>query len=296
MIGIAPLLLLALAAPASPAALPAGSLRTARLEIRFAPALDGPARALAAVAESDLDDLCTDLGGCPEGPPLVVVVADDNAELRRHLGEGVPPWASGVAFPEGGGAGVALSGGRSWAEVRRTFRHELSHLLLHRVVAGRAVPRWFKEGFATVQSGGWSFDRVRALTGAALTGRLLRFDDLERRFPTGAGEVNLAYAQAIAFVSFLLGQDVDAFGRAIRALRDGAALPAALVAGYGRSVAQLESDWHDALTRDYRLVPLLTGGTTLWVVATMIFLLGYLRRRRQAQATLARWEAEETIV
>jgi len=39
------------------------------------------------------------------------------------------------------------------------------------------------------------------------------------------------------------------------------------------------------LTRDYRWVPLLSGGTTLWVAITVLFLAGYVRRRCQGAPT-----------
>ena len=275
--------------------LPDGAARTERLELRFEPAERGPALALALVAEGDIDELCAPLGGWPGGERLTLVVAPDAAGLQQALGPGVPDWATGIALPSKGLGGIHLSarGSRGWPGIRHTFRHELSHLLLYRAAGLRHVPRWFDEGFATVQAGGWSFDRVRTLTAAALTGRLLRVADLDRRFPRRPGEVNLAYAQAISLVAFLISDDAEAFAGALAGLRAGEPLEAALAGAYGRSVAELERSWHDALTRDYRLVPLLTGGTTLWVAITVLFLVGYVRRRRDARRRLARWEDEE---
>jgi len=276
-------------------ALPSGALRTDRVELRFAPPERGAAEALARVAEADLDELCEPLGGWPGGAPFTLVVAPDSDTLRESLGGGVPDWATGIAFPAKGIGGVHLSasGSRGWRQIRNTFRHELSHLLLYRAAGGRRSPRWFDEGFATVQAGGWSFARVRTLTAAALTGRLMPIADLERHFPRRPGEVNLAYAQAIALVSFLIAEDEDAFAATLASLRAGESFERALTGAYGRTTAQLEAGWHAALTRDYRLVPLLTGGTTLWVAITLLFLVGYVRRRRSARAKLALWEAEE---
>jgi len=277
------------------ASLPSASIRTERLDLRFEEAERGPAQALARVAEDDLDALCEPLGGWPGGTPFTIVVASDRAALQRLLGPGVPDWAAGVAFPKADLAGVHLSatGGRGWPGIRRTFRHELAHLLLYRAAGGRRVPRWFNEGFATVQAREWSFSRVRTLTAAALTGRLLPIKALDRRFPARPGEVGLAYAQAVALVSFLIAEDEDAFAQVLAGIRDGRPFPEALATAYGASLPELERRWHEALTRDYRWVPLLTGGTTLWVGITALFLLGYLRRRRRSRATLARWEAEE---
>lgn len=279
------------------AVLPAGRIDTARLSVRFDESDRVPATALSRMVDAVVDDLCEDLAGCgPEvlTPPLRVVAARDLAGLRAALGPGVPEWAAGIAYPHEGVAGVRMdprAGG--WGEVERTLRHELSHLLLHRAVGGRPVPAWFREGFAMIQARQWSFDRARSLTAAALTGRLLSLHDLEEGFPSGRGEVTLAYAQAAAVVGSLLRDDPVAFVALLRAVRAGQPFRDALQRAYGAPVAALEERWRADLSTDYALVPLVTGGGTVWTVATALFLLAYLRRRRAARATLLRWENED---
>jgi hypothetical protein len=285
---------------AVPPTLPPGSIDTGRVVVRFEEADRVSATALSRLAEPTLDALCADFGDCPEDafePKLQVVVSDDMAGLRKALGPAVPAWAAGVAFPPEGVAGVRMDPrGGGWGEVERTFRHEMSHLLLHRIVAGRPVPRWFKEGFAMLQAREWSFDRARSLSAAALTDRLLDLDDLERRFPERRGEITLAYAQASAVVGHLLSSDPNAFARMLLDVRNGAQFDTALEHAYSTSIGQLEAQWRDALNTDYALIPLLTGGTSIWVLATLIFLVGYVRRRRSDRITLAQWEEEESFV
>jgi hypothetical protein len=105
--------------------------------------------------------------------------------------------------------------------------------------------------------------------------------------------VDLAYAQAVALVAFLMAEDRAAFAQALAALRAGRPFADALEGAYGAPTAELERRWLQALTRDYRLVPLLTGGTTLWAAAALALVAGYVRRRRRARARLSRWEEEE---
>lgn len=285
--------------PSAPLPLPPGSLDTGRVVVRFEERDRVSATALSRLAEPTLDALCADFGGCPEGalaPKLVVVVAPDLPGLRKALGPSVPDWAAGIAYPPHGVAGVRMDPrGAGWDEVERTFRHEMSHLLLHRVVDGRPVPRWFKEGFAMLQAREWSFDRAKALSAAALSDRLLDLDDLERRFPERRGEITLAYAQASAVVGHLLRSDPQAFARMLLGVRNGASFDAALQEAYGAGMGDLEAQWQDALNTDYALIPLLTGGTTIWVIAAFIFLLGYARRRRLDRITLNRWAEEESF-
>ena len=281
------------------AALPAGALDTGRVVIRFEEANRAPATALSALAESTVDDLCEDLGGCDDAlfqPPLQVVASPDLEGLRASLGPGVPAWAAGIAMPERGVAGVRMDPRRGgWGDVERTFRHEMSHLLLHRAVGGRPLPRWFKEGFAMLQAREWSFERARALSAAALSDRLLDLEDLERRFPERRHEISLAYAQASAVVGRLLKSDGDAFVALLAKVRAGEPFAVALESAYQATTGELEARWHDDLNTHYALVPLATGSTTIWTLASLIFLLGYARRRRADRRTLDRWEAEEQM-
>ena len=282
------------------ATLPAGQIDSGRVVVRFQEADRTAATALSRLAEPTVDALCADFGACPLGafePKLQVVASPDLAGLRAALGPDVPDWAAGIAFPAKGVAGVRMDPrGHGWDEVERTFRHEMSHLLLHRVVGGHPVPRWFKEGFAMLQAKEWSFDRARSLSAAALTDRLLDLDDLERRFPERRGEITLAYAQASAIVGHLLRSDPQAFSAMILAVRAGEPFSQALQRSYGRGLADLEAGWHDALNTDYALIPLVTGGSTIWLIATFIFLIGYVRRRRSDRITLSRWEEEESFL
>ena len=144
-----------------------------------------------------------------------------------------------------------------------------------------------------LQAKEWSFERARALSAAALTDNLLDLDDLERGFPRGRGEVTLAYAQASAVVGQMLREDSAAFVDLLRRTRQGRPFRAALEESYGAPMADIEAAWRSELDTDYALVPLLTGGGTVWVVASLIFLLGYARRRRESRRTLARWADEE---
>ncbi len=281
-------------------ALPPGQIDTGRVVVRFQESDRVAATALSRLAEPTVDALCADFGECPPGafdPKLQVVATPDLGGLRAALGPGVPAWAAGIAFPPEGVAGVRMDPrGRGWGEVERTFRHEMSHLLLYRVVQGRPVPRWFKEGFAMLQARQWSFERAKSLSAAALTDRLLDLDDLERRFPERRGEITLAYAQASAIVGHLLRSDPQAFARMLLAVRGGTPFMESLQRSYGSDLDNLEAGWHDALNTDYALIPLLTGGSTIWVLASFIFLIGYVRRRRADRRTLARWEQEESFL
>ncbi len=144
-----------------------------------------------------------------------------------------------------------------------------------------------------LQAREWSFERARALSAAALSDRLLDLEDLERRFPERRHDITLAYAQASAVVGRLLKSDGDAFVALLAKVRAGEPFGVALESAYQATTRELEARWHADLNTHYALIPLATGSTTIWTLATLIFLFGYARRRRADRRTLDRWEVEE---
>ena len=55
-------------------------------------------------------------------------------------------------------------------------------------------------------------------------------------------------------------------------------------------------NWRKKLKIRYAWVPFIFSGTGLWFTLTLLFLLGYLARRRRSQSTLERMRAEEGYV
>jgi MYXO-CTERM domain-containing protein len=149
-------------------------------------------------------------------------------------------------------------------------------------VSHRELPRWFKEGFAIYQSGEWSFGRTRALAGGVLSGRLLSLEAIHDQFPTSIYDIELAYAQSIDFVSFLLGEYGPAkFHRLVGLLRRGWSFFLAVEEAYDDGLANIEEAWHRDLKMRFTWIPVVTGTATLWFLATLVFLAAFLKRRRR---------------
>lgn len=84
--------------------------------------------------------------------------------------------------------------------------HEVVHVLLDQYAGafGPRVPRWLHEGLAQHLSGDtYLGSREEDLVFPAVTGRLLRFQDLEDDFPDDADQRKQAYAQSFSFVAYL---------------------------------------------------------------------------------------------
>jgi hypothetical protein len=213
-------------------------------------------------------------------------------------GAWVPLWAAGVAYPEQNLIVMlsprAIKGSR--IDPVQVLAHEFSHVALGRALAGSRVPAWLNEGLAIYESREWRLSRIAVLTRASLMDRLIPLPVLTGSFPANAEEAELAYAEGFMFVSFLINQaGREAFHRLIRDYTRHGDLEAALRRGTGMSLDELEQRWLFYLKMRVSWIPLITSVTTLWFVAALIFLLGYLRKRRQAARRLAEMAREEEM-
>lgn len=265
------------------------------LRFHFSPADRLAAQELLRTGLPAREAIAADLGR-DDGWTWDIYLAHDRDAFARLLGD-PPRWMSGVAFPAAGWAAIRLDprGEQPWREIEETFRHELSHLMLRRATGPQAaIPRWFSEGFAIYQAREWSFSRASILTRAILRGRVFRLDEISASFPVEPDALQVAYAQSVAFTGYLLEQGREgAFGRMLAALAREQPFPRAIAAAYGRSLEELEGEWQDQLERDYAWVPLLLGGSTLWIGVTLLFLLAYLLHRKERRRRMARWAVEE---
>ena len=211
-------------------------------------------------------------------------------------GTWVPLWAAGVAYPVENVIVLrsprAVKGGR--IDVVDVFAHEFSHIALGRALAGVRVPVWLNEGLAIYEAREWTFSRISVLTTAALTDRLIPLPVLALSFPAEAGPAELAYAEGFMFVSFLINKvGREAFHRLLRDYTRYGDLEGALRRGTGMSLADLEEGWLFYLKLRVSWIPMITSVSALWFVMALIFIYGYMRKKRQAEQRLREMLEEE---
>ncbi len=207
-----------------------------------------------------------------------------------------PPYGSGVAYLELKLVLLTLSapGSNEGVDLDEVFRHELSHVALEDAVLHRHVPHWFNEGLAIYESGEFPWLRRKTLMDATLSGTVLPLAALDRSFPRENYEVSIAYAESADFVRFLMrDSDRQRFTAMIERVRDGQSFDRAVADAYGSDLRKLEFQWREELSKRFTYIPVLTGGSLVWVLVIGALVYGYVRRRRRAKATLARWEKEE---
>ncbi|HOX45804.1 MAG TPA: peptidase MA family metallohydrolase [Myxococcota bacterium] len=281
------LLLLLATAPAVLAAA-RGETRRGELWVTFPAGRERAGQAFLEQAERDLVRLGRELG---QGPGAIEIgLAEDFAEMKRLAppGRAPPSWAAGLAFPRERLLLLRLDARVEGLDgLERILSHELAHLCLARATRLRPLPRWFHEGFAVYAAGEFSFGRAATLAHAALSGRLFSLEALVDSFPEDPAQAELAYAESIDFVGYLLGtQGRPAFQRLIGLLGEGWALPDALEEAYDASLAGLERRWRTDLERRATWIPLLTGAGAVWALVAALMGAVFLRRRRARRLAL----------
>lgn len=236
--------------------------------------------------------------GAPVLSRVRVDVARTPGEMATLAPEGAPypEYAAGVAYSEIGLVLLTIAPVHptDQHDLVQVFRHELAHIALADALGGAHVPRWFNEGFAVLASGETSYQRLGTLWQATVADTLLPLNQLEVAFPKDESTAEIAYAQAVDVVRYLIRErEHFRFHGLIERLRAGEEFPSALLGSYNVTIDELEREWREDVAKKYTFWPVLFSGTAVWAGVLGLFVLGWRRRRNQARATLNRWAEEE---
>jgi hypothetical protein len=231
-------------------------------------------QALSAV-QSDLQtklvgELHVDFVGSPESFAAV---------MTEHGASGWPEsWISGLAILDQdriivqvNGPGALLTG--------ETVRHELAHVAIHALTAGKtSLPRWYHEGVATWLAGEDVSERLReGLPELDARGTLAQ---LNKRFSDSHKTVQTAYATAASFVRFALkrGGGAHALLNLHARMRAGLEFSPAFTATFGMDPEALYELYGAMTTTPDPSWLKLFGENTLWPFASVLAALGLLWR------------------
>ena len=178
-------------------------------------------------------------------------------------------------------------------ELGALFRHGMAHLAIDEAVGRHhAVPRWLHEGYAIHFAEQAVWERGRALWWAAMRQRTIPMNELDWHLHGVVEPSSPAAAQAADLVRFL-GDEPDKFGQLFAELREGNDFESALGTAYLTDEAALEHRWRDETARGGAFVPVLLGGTGLWVFLALFITLR--RRRSKRRETAERPDDTPTI-
>ncbi|MCB1154707.1 hypothetical protein KDL45_13715 [bacterium] len=227
-----------------------------------------------------------------------VVVAPDveayNAVQSRSI---VPEWSVGTANWRRNR--IVLLSPRGGFEVDKrldiegVFKHEVSHIILGRALAGVENPNWLDEGIAKYQSEPWNIDKSWAMTVASLSDQLIPLQKLNHWWPKDEKRARIAYLQSQAFVDYLFRQaKVHVL---VEHLREGRDIETALFLTTGYRGATLDDEFKDFFEREYTWVNLLIGDNVIWGAASLIFLVVVVISFRRSRLKLRRMELEDEL-
>ncbi len=224
-----------------------------------------------------------------------IYLADTIEQFNRKVGREMPVWVVGVAL--GGRNTVVLKSysiaRRGGSNIRKTVRHELTHVVLDANYEMDFLPRWLNEGIAMWQADEPTVRGSVNLTVAALLNRFIPIENLDSEFSTVRGDVaSVCYGESRSLVEFILteyGQDsllkMLAYTRT-----DSTDDP--FVAVLGVSASQIYQRWRVSMRKYIFLHSILSGVGLFWLMGVLV-LVGYARARYRGRRILARWDKED---
>jgi len=232
-------------------------------------------------------------------PITTIYLAPTQRDFRQAQPAGLPPaWSVGTAYPHQNLIILlsprATKGPRT--DIAKTLQHEYVHLVLETMTKGREIPRWLNEGFVMIQSKQWRIGFTYPLARAVLTHTLLPMADLHGAFPVAADRARLAYAQSFSFTSFIKESfGPDALGRLLNGIGHGLDVDTSLRLATGLDLRELERKWKRQLKKRYSWISVVSSFFSLWFLASLLFVIGYWRKKRKAKAIVQQWEQEESL-
>lgn len=268
-----------------------------RVMLHYDPALEDEALQLAAYIPGWWSEMEKALAGDLDDTLTINFVAHSG---RIAEATGIPHWAAGVAHPESGEIVIAKHApDGSLTDLDSLMRHEMAHVALYRATGGQELPQWFHEGVA--ESFGNEIDLMRSqiLAGAVYGPGVPALGELEDNFHgIDPIAVTVSYAAARDFVNYVRGRDGEGsdLRQVMTELRRGVNFEAAWVKAYGRSLAELDSEWRTGLSGRFVWFPVISAGGLPLAALSPLMVIAAVRRRRQLREgwqRLAREDAAE---
>lgn len=287
------------ARPIPEAPLPVGELATRRFRLVYTQKAEAAARKLAGEVEATRDYFGRVLGRDWPGITEIRVGLGRQEFSQLALGGTKPPdWTRAYSYPEENVI-VLEASSLSDSDADAILRHELLHVALGQL--GGDWPRWFHDGLAMFVTGQrHSFSQYAALFQALHQDRIFSFQDLKDRWPEQPEDVQIAYAQSVSFVNFLVERHgLAALGELIDGVvDDGRSFETSFARAFKASIWFEEMSWRAQLPSRYSWLPLVTSSSALWAFLAIACVAASLRlrvRRRRRREALEAAELAEAL-
>jgi len=275
---------------------PLRAIRVGLLSLEAPPEADRVLERLALRAREILPEVERELGLRPASRFCILLIPPGRITHPElvELDEAVTVWAAGFMFPARriGGIRIEEASSYPYGTIEAVLAHEVTHMLLHDAV-GDSLPLWFNEGVSTWEGRRWNLQDFMVYTRGLLTSNLPKLDELDAYFHASGAEASLAYAASFSFVSWNVGKYGTPLMRNVIHEARTKRFPAAWEAVTGEPFEKAESSWRTRSLIQYRWIPVIAGSGTLWLGATLLFLLAGIRKRGKVKAIQEKWAREE---
>jgi hypothetical protein len=284
-----------------PELLPAATwreLRSANFIMRYQVPEQRMAAFLVREAEETREAIQQSISHVPPPPTLIYLAPTWEQFQEAQPAEEPPSWSVGAAFPRLNLIILRSPRGMKGkaTDIKEVLQHEYAHLCLATALKGNEAPQWLDEGFAMLQSRGWSLSWTYCLSRGVLSRSLIPLEALADDFPLDEYQAQLAYAQSFSLVSYIKTElGPGALPRLITGLSHGLDAETALRQATGLGMRDLERRWKEGLKRRFSWIPIVTSFFSLWFLASLLFLLGYWLKRRRAKRIREQWEQEDAL-
>ncbi|MBD3385937.1 hypothetical protein GF407_13555 [candidate division KSB1 bacterium] len=226
-----------------------------------------------------------------------VIIAANRDQFRSYLRGDPPNWAEAFAFPA---VNTILLKSPRWnrseTSVKITLAHEILHVVLHKVIGNRYIPRWLDEGLALFYSRDVKWKTMTALSKAVFTNSLIPLRELDDVISFHRFKAELAYQQSFSVVEYILKTyDIDAIQKILTGLRNNENMDKIFLHATGSNFAAFEKEWQNYVRQNYRWLWLYDIQNYLGLLFILLFLIAiplvWLRNRKKIKT----WEKETYV-
>ena len=213
----------------------------------------------------------------------------------------IQDWAVGCAFPLS--RRIVIQNPRVIIDrkfqLSQVLRHEIVHIAFGQRTKSTIgdIPLWFIEGVAVYLSGEWAPHRHEVMFEHILSRSIVPLANLTERFPTGERQAQLAYAESLNAVAWLVKiAGVENLWEVIDLLSAGNDLNSAYEQAIGWDLATFDAEWQASLPQRYRWAALFSSAYLFWGSLGLVFILVYIRCRQRTRRRLVELEQQESQV
>lgn len=258
------------------------------------------AQEVAEIAEDFYSQLDRLLNGMAMGK-IEIWICDSEAQFQLAVHAPIQDWAIGCAFPLS--RRIVIQNPRVIIERKFQLSQIVRHEIVHVVFGQRtqkvmeSIPLWFVEGIAMYLSEEWTPHHHNLLLKHIFSNSIISLSDLVTAFPRCEIQAQLAYAQSLNAVAWLVElRGIDKMWEIIARLENGEDLNTAYEQTIGWNLITFDSEWRASLSQRYHRAAIFANPYILWGVITTIFVLIFLYRRRRLRQRLAELNREESQI